>query len=296
MLRYRTLIAFFILLFSFDSFGNTHIRSEGLTESQVYSIRIYSLRALNLALDAYSSLSKKRIIKKESYAYLDASLFFINEAYQYSPTYAIQREIESLIKRIRLYPEENYETEVRTITVHIEEISIPLQNYNSIKEKLQNLSKLASKMKNDVLAEKLEKLRKEVKIPLIDSPLSEARFLIGVAKDHLKAGKIKKSKQSIELALTPLIQIGTRENLYIVLTLEYLSKAKFSYKVDPDISKTFFKSALYSINKAYLVSSEENRETIKKVRDKIKSLVDRYNSYSITEEDFDTVIQMLKKL
>ncbi|MBK3331504.1 hypothetical protein GWK41_00315 [Persephonella atlantica] len=296
MVRYIFPVIFVVFLLFVKSYSETLTPSEGLTESQIYNIRTYSLRALNLVLDAYSSLNKKRIIKKESYAYLDASLFFLNEAYQYSPTYTVIREIEALIKRINLYPEESYETDIRVITVQIEEISAPLKDYTLLKEKLQQLYQIASRRDNSKLSDELKEIKKMLKIPLIDIPLSEARFLIGVAKDHLKAGEIKKSQQSLELALTPLIKIGMRENLYIVLTLEYLSKAKFSYRVDPDMSKGFFKSALYSINKAYLVSSEENRNTIKSVKEKIITLFDRYNSYSISENDFDSVIRILKDM
>ncbi len=296
MFRYIFFNVIFVLLLWIEAYSDTDVPGKGLTESQLYNIKTYSLRALNLVLDAYSSLNKKRVVKKESYAYLDASLFFLNEAYQYSPTYTVNREIEALIKRLNLYPNENYETDVRVITVHVEEISAPLKDYDYIRKELQILSQLSLRRENQGLSEQLKKLKKKIKISLIDDPISEARFLIGVAKDHLKAGEIKKSKQSLELALTPLIKIAMRENLYIVISLEHLSKAKFSYKVDPDISKKYFKYALYSINKAYLVSSEENREGIKDIKDKMMSLVDRYNSFSITEEDFNKLIKMLKNL
>ncbi|WP_457625929.1 hypothetical protein [Persephonella sp.] len=270
--------------------------NEGLTENQVYNIRLYTTRALNLVLDAYSSLNKKRIIKKESYAYLDGSLFFLNEAYQYSPAYLITREIEALVKRIKFYPEEDYSTDIRVLIVHIEDISGLLDSYEELRKDIEDLRELSAKRDNEALKEKLRKIKNRIKIPLIDNPISEARNLIVIAKDHLKAREYKKSRQALELALTPLIKISARENLYIALSKEYILKAKFTYKISPELSKKYMISAIYNINKAYLVSSDENRKTIKKLKDKLNFYIKKYDSYSITGEDFEDIISIINRI
>jgi len=270
--------------------------NEGFTENQIYNIKLYTLRSLNLVIDAYSSLDKKRIIKKETFAYLDASLFFLNEAYQYLPSYPIKRTIEAIEKRIKFYPQEDYSTDIRVLLVYVEELSASLDQYYQIKEEISHLQELASKRKNHELAQRLGKLKEKIKISLLDNPMSEARYLIGIAKDHLKAREYKKSKQALELAINPLIQISSRENLYVVLAKEYIYKAKFTYKISPDISKQYLESALLGINKAYYVSSDENRYILNELRKKIDFYLKKYDSYSITREDFEDMITLLKKL
>ncbi|WP_457624202.1 hypothetical protein [Persephonella sp.] len=285
-----------LLLIGLPAKAQLELLNEGLTENQVYNIRLYTLRSLNLVLDAYSSLSKKRIIKKETFAYLDASLFFLNEAYQYLPSYPIKRTIEALEKRIKFYPEEDYSTDIRVLLVYVEELSASLDQYYQIKEEISSLQELASKRKNQELAERLSKLKEKIKISLLDSPISEARYLIGIAKDHLKAKEYRKSRQALELALNPLIQISSRENLYVVLAKEYIYKAKFTYRISPEVSKQYLESALLSINKAYYVSSDENRQILNDLRKKIDFYLKKYDSYSITVEDFQDMINLLKRL
>lgn len=286
----------FLLLIFLPSKSKETFLNEGLTENQVYNIKVYTIRALNLVLDAYSSLSKKRIIKKETYAFLDGSLFFLNEANQYSPSYIVGRQIESLIKRIKFYPAEDYSTDIRVLQVQIEEISANLQNYEQIRRKIEVLREKASKRNNNQLKEELRRVKDLIKISLIDDPLSESKYLIGVAKDHLKAGEYKKSKQALELALSPLIKISSRENLYVALSKEYVSKAKYTYKILPELSKKYLESALYNINKAYLVSTDENRTMIRKIKEKIGFYIEKYDSYSITKDDFEEIINLLDKI
>ncbi|WP_297472953.1 hypothetical protein [Persephonella sp.] len=286
----------FLLLISLPSKTQETFFNEGLTENQVYNIKVYTTRALNLVLDAYSSLSKKRIIKKESYAYLDGSLFFLNEAYQYSPTYTVKRQIEALIKRIKFYPDENYSTDIRVLIVQIEEVSANLKDFDRIRNQLDILREYASKRKNDMLKDKLKEIERQIKIPLIDDPILESRYLIGVAKDHLKAREYKKSRQALELALSPLIKLSSRENLYVALSKEYVYKARYTYKVIPELSKRYLELALYNINKAYLVSTEENREILRNIKDKLGFYIEKYESYSITEEDFDEITGILSKI
>ncbi|NPA57688.1 MAG: hypothetical protein GXN94_00185 [Aquificae bacterium] len=277
-------------------YGQVKFPNEGLTENQVYNIRLYTLRSLNLVLDAYSSLRKKRIIKKETFAYLDASMFFLNEAYQYLPSYPIKRTVEALIKRIKFYPNEDYSTDIRVLLVYVEELSASLDHYYKIKEELTQLQSIAYRRDNKTLAERLEKLKDKIKISLLDNPISEARYLIGTAKDHLKAGEYAKSKQALELALTPLIKISSRENLYVVLAKEYIYKAKFTYNISAEVSRQYLEVALQSANKAYFVSSEENRSLLDKLRKKINENLKKYDTFSITEKDFEDMINLIGKI
>lgn len=113
MVRLVIFLLFFLYSLTLKENINQIYLNEGLTENQVYNIRLFTTRALNLVLDAYSSLNKKRIIRKETYTYLDASLFFLNEAHQYSPSYIIYRQIEALEKRIQLYPDEDYSEDLK---------------------------------------------------------------------------------------------------------------------------------------------------------------------------------------
>jgi len=297
MLKKKFFVFLFVLLITvFPAKAQLELLNEGLTENQVYNIRLYTLRSLNLVLDAYSSLKKKRIIKKETFAYLDASLFFLNEAYQYLPSYPIKRTIEALEKRIRFYPYEDYSTDIRVLLVYVEELSASLDQYYQIKEEISHLQELATRRKNQELAERLGKLKDKIKISLLDNPISEARYLIGIAKDHLKAKEYAKSRQALELAISPLIKISSRENLYVVLAKEYIYKAKFTYKISPEVSKQYLESALLSINRAYYVSSDENRQILDNLRKKIDFYLKKYDSYSITKKDFQDLIDLLEKI
>ncbi len=272
------------------------IVNEGLTESQVYNIKLYTLRALNLSLDAYTALNQQIINRSKIRDYLNGTLFFLNEASQYSPGYFIRRQIESLIKRITLYPNEDYTTDIRVLMVNIEEISGILDNYQQINEKLQDIYEKIKNGKNNKAKDKLQEVQNMISIANIDQPLDEAKNLIVTAQEHLRAGQYHKSRQAIELALTPLIAISTRENLYIALTRTYLVKAKYSYTVDYSLSKSYIQSAVYSINKAYWVSSEESREQINQIRKKLNELYKKYDNYSVTEEDFEDIINLIKSL
>jgi len=296
MLRKVSVYLIFLLTVFLPVKSQENFLNEGLTENQVYNIKVYTTRALNLVLDAYSSLNKKRIIKKETYAYLDGSLFFLNEAYQYSPSYIVKRQIESLIKRIKFYPDEDYTTDIRVLQVQLEEISANIQNHSEINSKIRKIIQTASIRKNEQLKDMLIELKEKVKISLIDEPILEARYLIGVAKDHLKAREYKKSKQALELALSPLIKVSSRENLYVALSKEYVYKAKYTYKIFPELSKRYLESALYNINKAYLVSTDENRVMLKNIKDKLGFYIEKYDSYSITEDDFESVMRLLNKI
>ncbi|WP_456400651.1 hypothetical protein [Persephonella sp.] len=270
--------------------------NEGITENQVYNIRLYSTRALNLVLDAYSSLNKKRIIRKETYTYLDASLFFLNEAQQFSPSYIVYRQIEAMEKRIQLYPDEDYSEDLKTLLIYIEEISGNLSDYEYIRTKLEESIKKSAFLENQSVLDALEIIKEKVKISIIDDPLNEAKNLIGIAKDHLKAREYKKSKQALELALDPLIKISSRENLYIALVREYLHKSRITYTINKRLSLRYLEASLYSINKAFFVSTRENKDTIKNIREEIRLIFKNFYDEKNTEQKLDDIIKTLKNI
>ncbi|ACO03669.1 MAG TPA: hypothetical protein DEP48_06455 [Persephonella sp.] len=295
----RLVIFLLFFLYSFNSKGeniNQIYLNEGLTENQVYNIRLFTTRALNLVLDAYSSLNKKRIIRKETYTYLDASLFFLNEAHQYSPSYIIYRQIEALEKRIQLYPDEDYSEDLKTLLIYIEEISGNLEDYDYVRKKLEDTIKKAAFLENQYVLDSLEIIKEKVSIPLIDDPLTEAKNLIGIAKDHLKAREYKKSKQALELALNPLINISYRENLYMALVKEYIHKGKVTYNLNRRISLRYLEASLYAVNKAFYVSSRENRDLIKMLREDIRLIFKNFYDEKNTEKMLNDIIEKLKNI
>ncbi|WP_457621307.1 hypothetical protein [Persephonella sp.] len=295
----RLVIILLFVIFLDKSKGETINQiylNEGLTENQVYNIRLFSTRALNLVLDAYSSLNKKRIIRKETYTYLDASLFFLNEAHQYSPSYIVYRQIEALEKRIHLYPDEDYSEDLKTLLIYIEEISGNLEDYEYVRKKLEDTIKKAAFLENQYVLDSLEIIKEKVRISLIDDPLTEAKNLIGIAKDHLKAREYKKSKQALELALNPLINISYRENLYMALVKEYIHKGKITYNLNRRISLRYLEASLYAVNKAFYVSSRENRDLIKVIREDIRDLLKNFYDEKSTERLLNDIIEKLKNI
>lgn len=133
-------------------------------------------------------------------------------------------------------------------------------------------------------------------IPLIDDPLTEAKNLIGIAKDHLKAREYKKSKQALELALNPLINISYRENLYMALVKEYIHKGKVTYNLNRRISLRYLEASLYAVNKAFYVSSRENRDLIKMLREDIRLIFKNFYDEKNTEKMLNDIIEKLKNI
>ncbi|WP_457641767.1 hypothetical protein [Persephonella sp.] len=297
MLRFIFILFLFIFILpSRGEYINHVYLNEGITENQIYNIKLFTTRALNLVLDAYSSLNKKRIIRKETYTYLDASLFFLNEAHQYSPSYIIYRQMEALEKRIRLYPEEDYSEDLKTLLIYIEEIAGNLDDYEYIRKKLEDTIKKAAFLENQYVLDSLEILKEKVRVLLIDEPLNEAKNLIGIAKDHLKAREYKKSKQALELALNPLINISYRENLYIALVKEYIHKGKVTYDINRRTSLRYLEASLYAINKAFYVSSRENRDLIKEVRKEIRLTLKNFYDEKSIDIKLNDIIKRLKNI
>ncbi len=270
--------------------------NEGLTSNQVINIRIYTLRAENLVLNAYSALNRRTIYYREVKEYLNGALFFLNEAKQYSPTYLVKRQIEAIKKRIKLFPDEDYSEDLKNLYIYIEEISGNLNNYDEIKNLLLTIIDNAKMRQNTFVKEKLDVLEEKIKVKLIDNPINEAQNLISIAIDHLKAGRYTKSKKAIELSLSPLISISSKENLFVALAREYIYKSYLTYDYDQIISLRYVDSALIAINKAFYVSSPESKETIKQIRKKIRSLPGIFDNKEEAKKIFTDIIGLLQGL
>ncbi len=268
--------------------------NEGLTENQITNIRLYTTRAENLVLDAYKSLTHRKILWRETNKYLKAALFFLNEAKQYSPSYLVKRQLEAISKRIDLYPGEDYSDDLKSLYIYIEEISGNLDNYDEIKSLLLEIIRNAEMRQNSYVKDKIEILSEKIKIKLIDSPINEAQNLISMAKDHLQARNYKKTKQALELALEPLIKISFRDYLYVALVREYIYKAYLTYNYDQVISLKYVDSALIAINKAYYVAIPEDKELISKVRKMIRQLPGIFDNNQKAEKLFTDIIGLLR--
>ncbi len=269
---------------------------EGLTQDQINNIKIYSTRTLNLVLDSISSLKRRRVILKESLSYMDAALFFLNEAYQYSPSYYIKRQIEAIQKRFKLYPRDNYTQDLQSLLFFIEENAGNYKEFNFIKETLEELIEKAHILENENIPSYLGLIEEKINISIIDKPIEDAKTLIGIAKDHLKARKYKKAIKSLEFSLEPLLQISFRENLDLAIARELIFKGKLMYFTDKTISKNYILNALYFINKAYYISSIENKDIIKGIRNQLRKVIkDFYNQEKVVK-DLKSITNQLKNL
>ncbi len=298
--RFKNIIFFLFFLFhtalAVDFEVNPLYLNEGLTSNQVINIRIYTTRAENLVLNGYSALNRRTIYYREIKDYLNGALFFLNEAKQNSPTYLVKRQIEAIQKRIKLFPGEDYSEDLKNLYIYVEEIAGNLDNYEDIKELLRDIIRKAKMRKNEYVKEKLEILDEKIKVKLIDTPINEAQNLIGVALDNLKVGKYSRSKKALELALSPLIALSSKENLYIALAREYIYKAFMTYDYDQVISLKYVDSALVAINKAFYVSSVENRDVIKLVREKIRLLPGIFDNSDEAKKLFTDIIGLLRSI
>jgi hypothetical protein len=260
---------------------NSIYLNEGLTENQIYNIKVYTTRALNLVLDAKKALKKKKIIRKEIYTYLDGALFFLNVAGQYSPSYLVRRQIEATMKLIELFPSEDYTNQVKGINISLQEIAANLdeENREYVLKEITSAIQNASLRRNKLVYESLKRIKYLVKINTIDDPIDEAKKFIAIAKDHVKAKQYFKGDKSLELAISPLERIAYRENLYIALAKEYIYKAYLAYYRDINITKRYLISAVYAISKAYYVASVDTRGEIAVARDKLFQLAALLEKY-----------------
>ncbi|NPA12642.1 MAG: hypothetical protein GXO45_01505, partial [Aquificae bacterium] len=168
--------------------------------------------------------------------------------------------------------------------------------YTQIKYHLIKAKKYAEVKNNLKAKEELKKVEEMIYIPLVDKPLSEAKYLIMVAKDHFNGGNYQKSRQALRLALHPINRVIYKENLYILYGIYLIENAYTTYKDDPYISKLFMKEAVNNLEQAVKVASVRKREKLQTIKETILNKLQKYNSFSITEEDFEEIFTLFKKL
>ena len=296
MLKKLLILLFSLLVFSFAEEKKSIYINEGITENQIANIKLFSSKSLNMLLTAYSALNKRKIYSREIKSYLEGALFFSNEASQYVPSYLIRKKIEILIRRMNFYPEEDYSTEISSLIIDIDEIAGSLSNYEILKDKLVNLLEKAKFRDNIHIKDELESIIEEIKVPLIDEPLDETKTLIAIAMDNLKARKFAQVRQSVELSLEPLIEIVYKENLYLALFKEYIYKSYVFYGKDNFKSKYYLKYAYNTMEKAFLVASDENKDMIKGFKNQLKIMLKNFDKKYEMEKEYIIIIRQMKNL
>lgn len=273
---------------------NPYSLDRGLTDDQIQNIRIYTTRALNMVLDSYSSLERRRIIRKETLSYMDGALFFLTEAQQYSPTYLLIRQIESIEKRFRFFPKASYSQDLITLYLNIEKIAGNIDNIQQIRDELQNLIKKASVLDNEEILPVLESIKDLLNIQLIDQPLKEAKSLISIAKEHTKARSFKNAKKSLKLAVEPLLKLTSRGNLELAVANELAYKSYLTYDFNRKISEILLDNCLYYINKAYYLSSLEDRDKLKALINQLKRMKQSFDKKDVMKKEYEILIKELK--
>ncbi|EDP73420.1 hypothetical protein [Hydrogenivirga sp. 128-5-R1-1] len=271
----------FLLLIFANSFSFSETKS--ILESQIYNLRIYSLKALNLSLKAYSSLNAKRKSLNEIKVYLKSALFFLNEASNYSPSYLINKKIDTILLRIELFRNENIKKDLISLRNDIKDIRGNIANYEKIETVLDNYIKNYSPEKNEDLLLYLSDLKSNITLPLIDTPLENAKTFIAIAYDNVNSRNYLTAKKSVEIAIDPLIDITSRENLYLVLFKNYIYKSFESLKKD-DLGEEekYLEIARKYLLKAKEVSKPSNINLINNLLERLELI---YNTEIDDKED-----------
>lgn len=295
MKKFTSLFLLILVIYKV-SISNENIPSS-ITENQITNIKVYTYKALNLSLNAYSELKSLRPNKKNTQTFLESALFFLNEASIYSPSYIIKKHIETLIKRMKNFPDENYKKDLISLKYEIESIEANLTDYDNVKENIDKILNNYTISKNKEVISELQKLSENINLPLIDNPLKDAKTFLAIAYDNLKASRLKKAKQSIEIALDPMIKLTSRENLYLVRfknLIYYSSKAYFNNNIE--ISKVYLQLAKKFLQLAYKVSIDENKDMIKGFLNQINFIEKNFQNKPQIEKEFIIIVRQIKNL
>jgi hypothetical protein len=289
-------IILFLILIPFISFSK-EIYSPPI-EYEIKNVKLYSLKALNLSLKALSSLNAPRKNIEEIKVYLKSSLFFLNEATDFSPSYTINKKIDTLIMRIELFNNENIKPDLISLKDDIEDIRGNITNYSRISQILNEIIENYTPENNKKLIDKLNQLKKEIKLPLIDTPIENAKMFIAVAYDNVKSRKYTEAKKSIEIALDPLINITSRENTYLVIFKDYIYESYLNFKDENyDQAGYLLKKSKYFLIKAREVSDDSRQKIIDGILKRIDLI---YNNDSSRRDEilkeYLILIQDLKNL
>ncbi len=276
----RSLLVILFLIFT-ASYGFDI--QKNILENQIYNIKLYSLKALNLSLKAYSSLNAKRKNPNEIKVYLKSALFFLNEASNYSPSYLINKKIDTLLLRIELFKNENLKRDLVSLKSDIEEIKGNIINYGKVSTTLNNFIENYSPEKNEDLFLILDDLKEEISLPLVDTPLEHAKTFIAVAYDNVNSRKYLTAKKSVEIAIDPLIDLTAGENLYLVLFKDYIYKSYENFKSENYAkAKQYLERAKYYLLKSKELSKQTNTSIIGNFLKRLELI---YNTELTDKED-----------
>ncbi|RMD47743.1 MAG: hypothetical protein D6834_00215 [Aquificota bacterium] len=291
----KKFLIIFLFFFS-SSFAKEYI-TEGLTENQITNIKVYTLKALNLSLNAYSELKRERVNRRNAKSYIESAIFFLNEATIYSPSYTIRKKIETLKKRIKIFPKEYYKKDLISIYQDINKFAGNLTDYEKIKKELKSLIDKYDTNLNSTILSKLENIYSLIDLPLIDTPLNNAKTFLAIAYDNLKAGRINKASKSIEISLDPMIKLTNRENLLLVEFKNLIYNSYISYlNGNYQLSKMYLFMSNKKLKEAYAVSIDENKDMIKGFMNQIKYIDNNFNKKDEILKEFIVIVRQIKNL
>ena len=285
-----------VLSFFSLSFAKDYI-AQGLTENQITNIKIYTLKALNLSLNAYSELKRQRPNRKNAKSYIESAIFFLNEATVYSPSYPIKKKIETLRKRIKIFPKEYYKKDIISIYQDINKLAGNFTDYEKIKKQLKVLIDNYDTEVNSTVLSKLEIIYSMIELPLIDTPLNDAKTFLAIAYDNLKAGRIDKASKSIEISLDPMIKLTSRESLLLVEFKNLIYNSYTSYlNGNYQLSKMYLILSKKKLKEAYTVSIDENRDMIKGFINQINYIDNNFDKKDEILKEFIVIVRQIKNL
>ncbi len=294
----RLLLFLFFLFFSLPKAQtiNTLFINEGFTQTQFRQIEIFSEKALNLLLNAYTIANSPRVSYRKIKENLEGSLFFTAQAKQFSPSYVVKKKIELIVKQFSILPKEKLIKAIDSTILDIKDIAGGITEYQEVINSLQSVKSYLESGENEKALKKLKELKDKVKFPLIDEPLENTQMLIMVALDNMKAGNYKYAKDSIKLAIQPLSSLVFGDNLYLALFKEYIYKAYQYYKNDKLASKLYIDFAKRTLQKALLVADEEDKELIEGLIHQLDFVLLNFDKEPIVLKEFIIIIRQIKNL
>ena len=270
---------------------------DNITENQVINVKLYSLKAMNLVLKSYSLLNLRRKNIKEIKTYLQSALFFLNEARDYSPSYMINKKIDTLVMRIQLFPEENFKADLISLKFEIKNIRGNIPEYEKVKNMIEDMIKTYKVEKNSDLILSLDKLKKYIKVPLIDETIENAQTFIAIAYDNLNMRKYQTAKKSLEIALDPLIKITSREYIYLVIFKDLIYKSYLAYQEGAtDEAINSLKKAKKYLENAYEVCEENKKDLIKGFLTRLDYINNNFSNRGEVLKEYIFIIRDLKNL
>ena len=288
------LITFLAFQFSFAQNLKYSLPS-GLSDSQISLIKTYTLKALNTSLQAYTKVKERKLYK--ALAYVESALFFLNEASIYSPSYSLNKKLETLIKRINLFPDKYYKEDLISLKLDIQNLVGSIIVAENILKELDNFIESYETSKNKEIVEFLLKTKENLSLPLIDEPLSNAKTFLAIAYDNLKAKRKDKALKAIEIALDPMIKIGFRENLLLVRFKNSIYSSYLAYSNNNlELAKAYLQQSKNILNNAYKIAVSENKDMIKGFINQLSFIDQNFDNRDLVLREYIIIIRQIRNL